>query len=87
MVALFKAKIKLETTTGKFDLIIDLQTKFRNASILKEFLIMNLLRTLMDCFLQKLNQNHLIIENLSLFFEEDVISLDFKLNKLPKEIL
>ena len=82
-------KISLETTTGKFDLIIDLQTKFRNSLILKELLLMNFTRgLLMDCFLQKkLNQNRLTIKNLSLFFEEDVIGLDFKLNKLPKEIL
>ena len=27
------------------------------------------------------------MENLSLFFEEDIVNLDFKVDKLPKEIL
>ena len=31
------------------------------------------------------SSNHL--ENLSLFFEEDVVELNFKVNKLPKNLL
>ena len=75
---------------GKFDLIIDLQTKFRNSIILKriphEFFYS---RTFNGFFSSKKikssSLNHL--ENLSLFVEEDIIQLDFKVNKLPKEIL
>ncbi len=74
----------------KFDLIIDLQTKFRNSLILKRVpheLFYS--KTLNGFFCSKkiksYSLNHL--ENLSLFFEEDIIELDFKVNKLPKEIL
>ena len=75
---------------GKFDLIIDLQTKFRNSLILKRIphhLFYS--RTLNGFFSSKKirsnSLNHL--DNLSLFIEEDIIKLDFKVNKLPKEIL
>ena len=77
-------------TFGKFDLIIDLQTKFRNSLILKRIphhLFYS--RTLNGFFSSKKirsnSLNHL--DNLSLFIEEDIIKLDFKVNKLPKEIL
>jgi len=75
---------------GKFDLILDLQTKVRNTFILKK-IPHNLFysKTLNGFFstkkIKKYNTDHL--ENLSLFFEEDVIKLEFKVNKLPKEIL
>ena len=75
---------------GKFDLILDLQTKVRNTFILKK-IPHNLFysKTLNGFFstkkIKKYNIDHL--ENLSLFFEEDVIKLEFKVNKLPKEIL
>lgn len=80
----------LETTTGKFDLIIDLQTKFRNSSILKRIPHNTFYsRTFNGLFSSKKikskSSDHL--KNISLFLEEDVIGLDFKLNKLPKEIL
>ncbi len=75
---------------GKFDLIIDLQTKLRNSLILKKIPhVLFYSRTLNGFFNSKkikLNSsNHL--ENLSLFLEEDVIELDFKVKKLPKSIL
>ena len=79
-----------EKNIGKFDLIIDLQTKLRNTLILKK--IPHTLfysRTFNGRFsTKKINSksaNH--IENLSLFFEEDVVELEFKIKKLPKEIL
>ena len=80
----------LETTTGKFDLIIDLQTKFRNSLILKriphnEFYSRTFNGLFSSKKIKSKSSDHL--KNLSLFFEEDVIGLDFKLNKLPKEIL
>ena len=76
--------------SSKFDLIIDLQTKFRNSLILKRIpheLFYS--RTLGGCFSSKKIQsssfNHL--ENLSLFIEDDIVELDFKVSKLSKEIL
>tara|TARA_B100001121_G_C18655101_1_gene606036 strand:- start:528 stop:1487 length:960 start_codon:yes stop_codon:yes gene_type:complete len=87
---LFAKNRVLKKRIGKFDLIIDLQTKFRNSLILKK--IPHLLfysRTLNGFFSSKKiksnSSNHL--ENLSLFLEEDVLELDFKVKKLPKEFL
>ncbi len=79
-----------EKSIGKFDLIIDLQTKIRNTLILKKIPhILFYSRAFNGRFsTKKINSksaNH--IENLSLFFEEDVVELEFKLKKLPKEIL
>ena len=88
---LFSAKKRfLEKTYGKFDLIIDLQSKFRNTIILKRIphsLFYS--KTLNVYFCSKkvnsFSANHL--KNLSLFLEEDIIELGFKVNKLPKEII
>ena len=87
---LFTKNRVLKNRIGKFDLIIDLQTKFRNSLILKK--IPHTLfysRTLNGFFSSKkirsYSSNHL--ENLSLFLEEDVLELDFKVKKLPKEFL
>ena len=87
---LFANKRASSKSLGKFDLIIDFQTKFRNSLILKRVpheLFYS--KTLNGYFCSKkiksYSLNHL--ENLSLFFEEDIIELDFKVNKLPKEIL
>ena len=79
-----------KTTLGKFDLIIDLQTKFRNSLILKKIPHNSFYsRTFNGFFSSKKinssNGNH--IENLSLFFGEDVVELDFKVNKLNKNLL
>ena len=84
-----KKKIS-EKTHSKFDLIIDLQTKFRNSLILKRIPHnMFYSRTFNGLFSSKkiktMSEDHL--ENLSLFIEEDVIELEFKVKKLPKEIL
>tara|TARA_A100001234_G_scaffold219708_1_gene231080 strand:+ start:111 stop:1064 length:954 start_codon:yes stop_codon:yes gene_type:complete len=88
---LFFTKQKFaKTTLGKFDLIIDLQTKFRNSLILKKIPHNSFYsRTFNGFFSSKKinssNGNH--IENLSLFFGEDVVELDFKVNKLNKNLL
>ena len=79
-----------KTTLGKFDLIIDLQTKFRNSLILKKIPHNSFYsRTFNGFFSSKKinssNGNH--IENLSLFFGEDVVELDFKVNNLNKNLL
>ncbi len=87
---IFAPKKAATKTIGKFDLIIDLQTKFRNSLILKR-IPHNLFysRTFNGFFSSKkiksYSSNHL--ENLSLFFEEDVIELEFKVNKLQKHLL
>ena len=74
----------------KFDIIIDLQTKFRNTLILKQVPhSMFYSRTLNGLFSSKKikTKSNDYLENLSLFFEEDVIDLNFKVNKLPKNLL
>ena len=83
-------KRALNKAFGRFDLIIDLQTKFRNSLILKRIphqLFYS--RTLNGFFSSKKIQSNSLdhLENLSLFIEEDIIKLDFKVNNLPKEIL
>ena len=79
-----------KTTLGKFDLIIDLQTKFRNSLILKKIPHNSFYSRTFNGFFssKKINStsvNH--IENLSLFIGEDVVELDFKVNKLNKNLL
>ncbi len=80
----------LKKNIKKFDLIIDLQTKLRNSLILKQIPhSMFYSRTLNGFFsskkIQTKSRDHL--ENLSLFIEEDVVELNFKVNKLPKNLL
>ena len=79
-----------KTSLGKFDLIIDLQTKFRNSLILKK-IPHNLFysRSLNGFFsTKKINSNSTNhVENLSLFFGEDVVELGFKVNNLNKNLL
>ena len=86
----FAKKRALEKSLGKFDLILDLQTKFRNSLILRRIPHSSFYsRTFNGLFSSKKiktnSLNH--FENLSLFFEEDVVKLEFKVNKLSKEIL
>ena len=87
---LFAQKRALQKGFGKFDLIIDLQTKLRNTLIIKK-IPHNLFysKTLNGYFCSKkikmFSSNH--FENLSLFLEEDILELEFKVKKLPKEII
>ncbi len=79
-----------ERASGKFDLIIDLQTKLRNTLILKKiphslFYSKTLNGFFMSKKIKSITFNHL--ENLSLFLEEDIVETGFKVNKLPKEII
>ena len=88
---LFFAKKRIsDKNLGKFDLIIDLKNKLRNTLILKK--IPNVLfysKTLNGFFCSKkiklTSSNHL--ENLSLLLGDDVIPLQFKVNKLSKNLL
>ena len=84
------AKRASNKTFGKFDLIIDLQTKFRNSLILKRIPHDAFYSRTLNGFFstKKINSRSLDhLENLSLFVEEDIIKIDFKVNKLSKEIL
>ena len=79
-----------KNTFGKFDLIIDLQTKFRNSFILSKvphelFYSKTLNGFFSSKKIKSYSHNHL--ENLSLFLEEDVIEMEFKVNKLPKALI
>ena len=87
---LFAKRNFLKKSYGTFDLIIDLQTKIRNSLILKRIPHNSYYsRSLNGYFSSKKikinSSNH--IENLSLFFEEDVIRLDFMVKSLSKELL
>ena len=88
---LFFAKKKAkEKAFGKFDLIIDFQTKFRNSLILKRIPHVNFYSRTLNGFFSskkiKSNKND-HIENLSLFIEEDLIEVNFKINQLPKILI
>ena len=87
---LFTKKRISQKNIGKFDLIIDLQTKFRNSLILKRIPHKMFYSRSMNGFfsskkIKSSSTNHL--ENLSLFLEEDVIELNFKVKKLPKLLI
>ena len=74
----------------KFDLIIDLQTKFRNSLILKRIPHIHFYsKTFNSIFLTKNikfnSKNH--IENLSLFLDEKITTQYFNCNRLPKKII
>jgi len=74
----------------KFDLVIDLQSKFRNSLVLKRIphdhfystTFGNLFSTKKVKYKSK---NHL--ENLNIFLEEKIRIVDFNCNKLPKNLL
>ena len=81
----FKAK-----SATKFDLIIDLQTKFRNSLILKRIPHNNFYSTTFNNLFssKKVNyksKNH--IENLSIFLDDKIKNIKFNINKLPKIFL
>tara|TARA_A100001015_G_scaffold11160_1_gene13374 strand:+ start:1177 stop:2130 length:954 start_codon:yes stop_codon:yes gene_type:complete len=74
----------------KFDLIIDLQSKFRNSLILKNIPHLNFYsKSFHNIFATKKNliksKSHL--ENLSIFLDQKIQTIDFNYNKLPKIIL
>ena len=80
----------IKTNYDKFDLIIDLQSKFRNSLILKKIPHKEFYSTTFKNFFstKKKNiysKNHL--ENLSIFLNEKIKPVFFDLNKLPKELL
>ncbi len=87
---LFAKQRTVKKTSGKFDLIVDLQTKLRNTFILKKiphtfFYSKTFNGYFSSKKIKSYTTNHL--ENLSLFLEEDVVELSFKVNKLPKDLV
>ena len=81
----FKAK-----NASKFDLIIDLQTKFRNTLILKriphnDFYSITLNNLFSSKKVNYESKNH--IENLSIFLNDKIKNIKFNINKLPKSFI
>ena len=74
----------------KFDLIIDLQSKFRNSLILKKIPHNEFYSTTFKNFFstkKKIVYSKDHLENLSIFLNEKIKPIYFELNKLPKELL
>ena len=74
----------------KFDLIIDLQSKFRNSLILKKVPHVHFYSTTLNNFfltkkLKFKSKDHL--ENLSIFLQDKIKPMNFNCNKLPKILL
>ena len=75
---------------SRFDLVIDLQSKFRNTIILKRIPHVHFCSTTFNNFfsskkLKYKSNNH--IENLNIFLEEKIKSIHFDRNKLPKILI
>jgi ADP-heptose:LPS heptosyltransferase len=75
---------------AKFDLIIDLQSKFRNSLILKQIPHIHFYSTTFNNFFltKKIKfQSKNFITNLSIFLDEKIKPINFDYNKLPKNLL
>ena len=74
----------------KFDLIIDLQTKFRNSLILKRIPHVNFYSKTFNNFFSsrkvKLSSNN-HLDNLNLFLKDNIKTINFDCNKLPKNLI
>ena len=87
---LFVRKNFKKKNETKFDLIIDLQSKFRNSLILKKIPHNHFYSTTFKSFFSTkknkiISKNHL--ENLSNFLGEKIKTIGFDLKKLPKNLL
>ena len=87
---LFTKKNFDKINEAKFDLIVDLQSKFRNSLILKRIPHVNFYSTTFsNLFSTKkvkfFSKNH--FENLSIFLGEKIKLINFNYNKLPKNLL
>ena len=74
----------------KFDLIIDLQSKFRNSLILKRIPHYDFYSTTLNNFfstnkIKLKSKDH--IENLNIFLNDKIKKIKFNFNKLPKNLL
>ncbi len=79
-----------EINDFKFDLIIDLQSKFRNSLILKRIPHVEFFSSTFNNFfsskkIKYSSKNY--IENLSLFLNEKIKTINFDCNKIPKNLL
>ena len=86
----FTKKNFIKRNQFKFDLIIDLQSKFRNSLILKRIPHLHFYSLTFNSFFssKKINfqsKNH--IENLSKFLDEKIKTINFNCNKLSKNLL
>ena len=84
-----KKKFKLKNKES-FDLIIDLQSKFRNSLILKRIPHSHFYSTTLNSLFSTKkykfkSKNH--IENLSIFLNEKIKTINFNYNKLPKNLI
>ena len=87
---LFVKKKFNQKNINKFDLIIDLQSKFRNSLILKKIPHINFYsKTFYNIFSTKKNlvKSNTHIKNLSIFLDQKIQTINFNYNKLPKTIL
>ena len=87
---LFVKKNYKKKNQEKFDLIIDLQSKFRNSLILNKIPHNHFYSTTFGNFfstkkIKFKTKNHL--ENLSIFLDEKIKLINFNYNKLPKNLL
>ena len=87
---LFVKKNYKKQNQDKFDLIIDLQSKFRNSLILNKIPHNHFYSTTFGNFfstkkIKFKTKNH--IENLSIFLDEKIKLINFNYNKLPKNLL
>ena len=74
----------------KFDLIIDLQSKFRNSLVLKKIPHENFYSKTFNSFfsskkIKLTSKDHL--ENLNIFLDEKIRAINFNCNKLPKNLI
>ena len=87
---IYYSQVKEKKHAFKFDLIIDLQSKFRNTLILNRIPHEHFCSTTFNNFfstkkIKYKSINH--IENLSIFLGEKINTINFNFNKLPKNLL
>ena len=90
MASIFARRNFNKKNEAKYDLIIDLQSKFRNSLILKRIPHINFYSTTFNGFfstkkIQSNSKNH--IENLNFFLGEKIKLISFNYKNLPKNIL
>ena len=87
---LFARKNFYKKNKIKFDLIVDLQTKFRNSLILKKIPHIHFFSTTFNNIFstKKIKfESKDFIENLNIFLDEKIKSVSFNHNKLPRNLL